>query len=122
MVPKKPRPRNPWWDTLVEVMGYEPAPGPESSKWGKCVKFLRFDVEATPEQIRQRAAAYPLHFGEDCAFTPTALVSHWAELGTPSKRQPTSQHPRQPNREEPKHFSRMLGADGKPMATTGGAQ
>lgn len=71
------------WETLLAV--FEIDVGSITSmhrgKLNKAAKELH-DVGATPQQIRDRAAAYRLKYPR-AAFTPLALVSNWGEL-TPS--------------------------------------
>lgn len=80
---KAAKSRNPIWDTLVELFGYEPAPGTEASAWGRTVKDLKA-ASATPDEMRQRAANHALLLDAGViswTLTPRALASHWGELG-----------------------------------------
>lgn len=77
---KKERPRDPVWDALIEVCGVDAKTIPVSKRgaYGKAVKELK-GVDATPDEIRRRGANYVRRWGAD-KLTPSALVSHWAEV------------------------------------------
>lgn len=85
--------RNPIWDALVEIFGDAQKTAPERSNWGKCVKNLKA-VDATPEEMRVRAARYSAKYGRD-RLTPNALVSHWSEFASDPPRG-TASPPSQP--------------------------
>ena len=86
---KKPdRPRDPIWDTLMEVCGIETTAIPQSARGGynRAVKELK-EVGATPDQIRNRASRWHKVYS-GATLTPTALVKHWASLaGSQPKKQ-----------------------------------
>ena len=87
--PKPERPRDPIWDTLMEVCGIETTAIPKSARgaYNRAVKELR-EVGATPEQIRNRAARWHKVYA-GATLTPTALVKHWASLAGSKPRQQT---------------------------------
>jgi hypothetical protein len=74
------RKRNELWDAVVEVCSIDASSIPKSqlSKIGKVVAELRV-VKASPEDVHRRANIYKRKF-DNAALTPTALLSHWAEL------------------------------------------
>jgi hypothetical protein len=77
-----PKRRNPTWDALVDVFGYEPETSAEKGKWGKAVKDLNA-AGATPEEIKRRCANHARMADSGAMgwnLTPMALVSHWGEL------------------------------------------
>ncbi len=75
----KPRPPDPLWDTLVEVIGSSAA-GVERGKWNKALKSMR-ESDATPDKIRQVADAYREHpTFANCILTPMALAANWTVL------------------------------------------
>lgn len=86
---KKPdRPRDPIWDTLMEVCGIDTSAIPKSARGGynRAVKELR-EVGATPDQIKSRAQRWHKVYS-GATLTPPALVKHWASLaGSQPKQQ-----------------------------------
>lgn len=82
------RRRDPIWDTLLEFPHAFPEPTNDAarSKRNQAVKLLR-QSGATPDQIRARVAAWPLHF-PDATLTDTALAKHWDRLGHPPAKAP----------------------------------
>lgn len=80
---------NPEWDALVALMGYPPESKAEKSKWGLCVKQLK-ELHATPADIARRGAAWAHLYSAGTTLTPTALVSHWGELGKAADVGPTA--------------------------------
>jgi DNA-binding transcriptional regulator YhcF (GntR family) len=85
----KTRERNPIWDTLLEVCGVDPhkkVNSSEASRYGRLVKLLN-ELEATPDDIRARAAVYKEKFSY-ATMTPSALVNRWSECDPAS--QPTN--------------------------------
>ena len=76
---RKPRPRDPIWDGLVDHFDYTPATQNERGKWNVAVKQLR-EANATYEQVRLRCLAFMLRF-PGATLTPTALANHWGALG-----------------------------------------
>jgi hypothetical protein len=78
----EPRPRNEWWDALVDVFGYEPRTKPERSKWGKVVSDLKA-AQATGADIRRAKANYDAGVASGAinwTLYPTSLSSHLGEL------------------------------------------
>ena len=73
------RERNPIWDTLLEVCGVNPdkVNSSEASRYGRMVRILN-ESEATPDDIRARAAVYRNKF-PNATMTPSALVNRWSE-------------------------------------------
>lgn len=74
------RKEDPIFEALVEAIYGKPYTDValtqyERGKINRAVAQLRA-VQATPEEIRRRAALYRLHFPHT-ALTPTALVTHW---------------------------------------------
>lgn len=82
---RKPRERNVIWDTLLDVCGVNPdnVNSSEASRYGRMVRVLN-ECNATPEEIRARAAVYQRKFPQ-ATMTPSALVNRWSECD------PTSQ-------------------------------
>lgn len=78
--PPKPRKQDPTWDAVCEVFGISSAkmPANERGRLNKVVKQLK-EIEATPEEIRQKAQVYRLQH-PDWAWTPTAILNHWTQL------------------------------------------
>lgn len=82
----KTRERNPIWDTLLEVCGVDPhkkVNSSEASRYGRMVKLLG-ELEATPDDIRARAAVYKEKFSY-ATMTPSALVNRWSECDPASQ-------------------------------------
>jgi hypothetical protein len=79
--PKPIRARDPIWDALVTLMGYEPQTKNERSNWGACVKQLK-EADATPGEVARRGANYRAHYSDEIDLTPNALVKHWGELAS----------------------------------------
>jgi N-terminal phage replisome organiser (Phage_rep_org_N) len=80
-LPVKARPRDPIWDTLVELF-YEPMTPGEKSKIGKVVHDLK-KAGATPEEMRRRASNHAtMHESGviNWSLTPPALANNWGEL------------------------------------------
>lgn len=72
------RPRDEIWDTLEAV--FEPVTNTNTrGRRNKAVKLLR-ESGATPDEIRFRVSAWPLHF-PNATLTDIALANHWDELG-----------------------------------------
>lgn len=72
------RPRDEVWDALEAAYGYAPATRTERGKWNKAARDLR-EANATPQQIRERAAEYRRRWPLINA-NPLALAAHWGEL------------------------------------------
>lgn len=69
-----PRPRDPIWDTLVEICG---APPPDQKgNYGKTVSWLK-QQGATPETMRQRAGRIAEEFRGGQYVTAASLRKHW---------------------------------------------
>lgn len=82
--PPTPRPRDPLWDTLVELFGAAPA-GMERGRWNKACKSLR-ESGATAETLRFAAEAYRTHPSySQVVMTPTALAANWTILTATAK-------------------------------------
>ena len=69
------RPRDPIWDTMVEIFEVPPRTPSAKALWGKLVAELRA-AEATPQELRWAAKGYKYKY-PGCALTPTALVKHF---------------------------------------------
>lgn len=82
---RKPRERNPIWDTILEVCGVNPdnVNSSEASRYGRMVRVLN-ECSATPEDIRARAAVYQRKFPQ-ATMTPSALVNRWSECDPASQ-------------------------------------
>lgn len=92
----KPRPRNEWWDALVEVFGYEPLTPSERSKWGKVVSDLKA-AHATGADVRRAKANYDAGVASGAinwTLYPTSISSHLGELLSGATRAPTPLRPR----------------------------
>lgn len=78
---RKPRARDPVWDTLVEVFSEAPPPGTsEHGRWNRAARDLRAHG-ATPATIRQAAATYKTHPSfKDCVMTVTAIAANYRTL------------------------------------------
>lgn len=71
-----PKPRNPYWDALVEIMGHDAEPS-KTGAWGKAIHDIKI-MQGTPDDIRIRAAIYPKRFPTRTEpLTPTALAGSW---------------------------------------------
>ncbi len=70
------KPRNPTWDTLVELFG-EPT-DKRRSLYGRVTKYLT-DQEATPDLIRERATRIVTDWGPE-KLTITSLETHWSRF------------------------------------------
>ena len=70
------KPRNPTWDTLVELFG-QPAPN-RTALYGRVEKYLT-GQDATPDEIRHRAARIVTDWGPE-KLTLTSLESHWSRF------------------------------------------
>lgn len=70
------RPRNPIWDSLVELFG-EPAPN-RTSIYGRVTKYLQ-NQDATPDEIQRRAARIVTDWGPE-KLTLTSLETHWSRF------------------------------------------
>lgn len=83
--PPAPRPRVPLIDALAEIEGI-PLDGITKSVGGRLADALREIHEAepdvTPNDIRQHAANYPLHFPK-AGLTANALAKWWGKTGKP---------------------------------------
>jgi hypothetical protein len=77
------RARNPIWDTLDELFGQPVTPSAKTRR-GKVCRELK-QAGATPDVMRERAAAWPRHF-EGATLTEMALLHHWERLGRPPLR------------------------------------
>ena len=53
-------------------------PDSKRGAYGRVVKELK-EVNATPDEVRRRAGNYVRRWGAE-KLTPTALLSHWAEM------------------------------------------
>lgn len=75
----KPRKQDPVWDTILAVCGIDPANIPRTARgaYNVAARDLR-ELEATPEQITNRARTYRRKWPE-ASLTPTALARRWAE-------------------------------------------
>lgn len=74
------RPRNLLWDSVIEACGWngQPLTKSQQGRTAAAVKELN-EVNATPEQVKQRAANYRKKYpGMD--VTPTALAANWASI------------------------------------------
>lgn len=74
------RPRNVLWDSVIEACGWngQPLTKSQQGRTAAAVKELN-EVNATPEQVKQRAANYRKKYpGMD--VTPTALAANWASI------------------------------------------
>lgn len=92
----EPRPRNEWWDALVEVFGYEPLTPTERSKWGKVVKDIKA-CQATGADVRRAKANYDAGVASGAinwTLYPTSISSHLGELLSGATRAPTPSRPR----------------------------
>lgn len=80
LITKNHNERNPWWDALVETMGYEPGNG-QRSLWGKFVKMIRNEGDS-PEEISIRAKRMVTQWGVKSLTVPS-LMEHWRRFGSP---------------------------------------
>ncbi len=80
---KAPPAEDELWDALVEVFEI-PTNDNTVGKRRKAHKLLR-QSDATPDQVRIRYRAWPMHF-PDTTITDIALANHWDELGRPPAR------------------------------------
>lgn len=80
---KPPRKPDEIWDALLEACHVEPSSVTASSRgaYNKAVADLKA-VDATPEEIRRRAAIFRGQW-RDVSLTPTALARRWAECERP---------------------------------------
>lgn len=87
------RERDVIFETLAEACGIDwgRIPSSERGALNKAAAELR-PLEATPNEIRQRAKNYRLHF-ENATLTPSALVRHWGKCEHPP---PPKQRPAPP--------------------------
>lgn len=72
-----PRPRNPFFDALVDEWG-QPATKSERSRFGSAAKQFS-ELGCPPSEIKIRAARYRLEWPE-CELTPEALLKHWTRF------------------------------------------
>lgn len=88
------RPRDLLWEALVEVCGADAdeMTKNERGKYNAALKQLK-DVNATPEQLRARAARYKREY-PNISLTPTALCNRWSSLKPPPA--PASNPPPEP--------------------------
>lgn len=101
--PAAPRERNPVWDALQAVTGFEPTTRSEASDFGKTVSELRAVIpkNATPEQIEQAMRARRRQFERrfpGAEFTHRVLRSKWGELA--ARLPATAAYPELPDGEE----------------------
>lgn len=75
-----PRPTNPWWEGLREVMGHGPEIG-EESLWGRFTSRVR-QAGQPPEEFRVRAERLALQWGL-AKLTVPSLERHWERFGAP---------------------------------------
>jgi hypothetical protein len=84
LAPATARQRDEIWDALLTACGVDPD-GPFTNDargaYNKATKQLR-DVDATPEEIRRRAAIFRGQW-RDVSLTPTALARRWNECARP---------------------------------------
>lgn len=82
LTPRQARPRDPIWDTLVEILG-EPSPA-KTRLWGERTKWIRAQPDGTPEKVRHVASRIAAEWGTR-AVTVNSVVDHWtrwdAEVG-----------------------------------------
>ncbi len=69
-----PKPRNPYWDVLVEVLGHDAEPSKRGA-WGKAIHDIK-QMGGVPNDIKARAQMYQTKFA-GMALTPTALAGNW---------------------------------------------
>ncbi len=81
--PSESRPRDPIWDTLIEMFGEVTNDSSHGAR-NRATALLR-QSDATPDQMKTRAQAWPAHF-EDATLTDLALAKHWDTLGRPPAR------------------------------------
>lgn len=77
---KPPRPRNPGWDALTDIFGYDPEEEGERSLWG----FLAAKANAEPDPdaaVKGRARAIIGQWGTK-ALTAASLKKHWQWAGS----------------------------------------
>lgn len=77
---RRQRPPDPIWDALVEALRIDVKQLTTTARGAvnRAVAELRA-VEATPQQIAERAHAYRRTY-PNTSLTPSALVKHWAQL------------------------------------------
>lgn len=78
------RPRDELWDALTEALGADTGEVTESerARLNKCLRELRA-VGATPEQVRERCAAWQRLY--NVPANPQSLAGNWAALGGHAK-------------------------------------
>lgn len=76
---KQERPRDLLWDTLIELMGYEPTTPNERGRWNRFLKVVR-DAGCGPEDIAARWVLYLQNF-EGAPLTVAGLMNQWDWLG-----------------------------------------
>lgn len=80
--PVKPtqHPHHPIYLALCSACDIDPAEQTDDAKRAGGIAAAKIHkAGGTPEQVAERAANYPLHFG-DAAMTPNALARNWAQL------------------------------------------
>jgi len=76
-----PRPKNPYWDSMVAVWG-PPVTRAEQGRFGKnAVEFK--DAEIDPSEIPIRYAR-AIKSWKTLPCSPEALLKHWSEFGSPN--------------------------------------
>jgi hypothetical protein len=72
----KARKRNPHWDALVKILGYEPKTQSEIKLWGKLSHSFKL-AGATPESMEFAAKEYKKEFPR-ATLTAAALEKHYS--------------------------------------------
>jgi DNA-binding MarR family transcriptional regulator len=76
-----PRPRNPGWDALTDVFGYDPEETGERTLWGRLA--ARANAEPDPDAaVKERARRIIAQWGVG-KLTPASLNKWWQRFGTP---------------------------------------
>ncbi len=68
------------FETLVELLGYEPETAAEQRRWDKALHQLA-QHDATADQLRDRAAAALANGWTPAMLTPSAIAANWGQLG-----------------------------------------
>lgn len=77
---RAPRPRNPGWDALTDVFGYDPEETGERTLWGQLA--ARANAEPDPDlAIKGRATVIIREWGTK-ALTAASLKKHWQRAGS----------------------------------------
>ncbi len=86
------RPRDPIWDSVVELFGFRPPhPKSEQKRIGAVVSFLR-QKGGTAEEIKRRFENAKARW-DGRAFGPEALTKHWDQLDSNEGEAPTTCSP-----------------------------